>query len=100
MPDPLPRCVEGLHQRQNRCFVKTAGKISAGGWIGNASCAQPVEKRFVIAAQLDVFESLTPQQGVGQVQPVIAFVVGQVPFEQVQPSIDFLGSAQFLAHEV
>src|SRR5690349_950033 len=68
---------------------------------GMRSRAQSVEKGCVVAAQLNVFKSLASQQGiVGKVQHVIAFVIGQVPFEQVQPLINFPSQAQFLAHEV
>jgi hypothetical protein len=47
------------------------------------------------------FQALAFEQGiVSEVQHVIAFVIGQVPFEQLQPTIDLLGQAEPLAHQV
>ena len=54
--------------------------------------SQTIQERFIIATQLDILQPLAIEQGiVSQVQHVITLVIGQMPLEQLQPAIDFLG---------
>ena len=56
------------------------------------SSSQTIQESFIVTAQLDVFEPQTLQQGVvGQIQYVIAFVIGQMPLKQMHPRINLLG---------
>jgi len=41
LPDPLPRRVDGFHERQQRALIKAARKISTGGRIRNPLRARP-----------------------------------------------------------
>jgi hypothetical protein len=62
---------------------------------------KPLRKTFVLAAQFDVFDAHAPRQNVvGEVEDVIAFMIGQVDFEQLQVLIDLFHQAQALDHRV
>src|SRR4029077_2884662 len=81
--------------------IKASCKISTGGRIRDPLCSQTIQERFIIATQLDILQPLTIEQGiVSEVQDVITLVIGQMPLEQLQPAIDFLGQTQPLAHQV
>jgi hypothetical protein len=59
-------------------LIKTPCEIPAGRWIGDPFGSQTIQESFIVAAQLDVLEPQTVQQGVvGQIQDVIAFMIGQ-----------------------
>src|SRR6201981_3907143 len=91
-PPLLSRSVDGFHQRQQRVLIKAARKISTGGRIRDPLRSQTIQESFIIAAQLDIFQTLAIQEGiVSQVQHVITLVIGWMPLEQLQPSIDLLG---------
>ena len=56
--------------------------------------SQTIQESFIIAAQLDIFQTLAFQEGiVSQIQYVITLVIGQMPLEQLQPTIDLLGQS-------
>src|SRR6478752_895948 len=91
-PDPLAGRIDGFHELQNRVLIKASCKISTGGRIRDPLCSQTIQERFIIATQLDILQPLTLEQGiVSEVQHVITLVIGQMPLEQLQPAIDFLG---------
>src|SRR5580692_10808251 len=75
-------------------LIKAAGKISTGGRIRNPMRSQTIQESFIIAAQLDIFQTLAIQEGiVSQIQHVITLVIREMPLEQLQPTIDLLGQS-------
>ena len=88
-PDALPTVVDDVHELMNVLLLKSPQEVAAGGGIGYALGSEGVEIGCVVAQQLDVFKSLsTTQNVVGEIEHVIALVVGQVALEQVEVVID------------
>src|SRR5262249_40817835 len=74
--------------------VKTAAEVAGGGGIGNALGAEGVEEDSVVAAQLDVLQTVAVAQGVvGDVEHVIGLVVRQMDLEHMQASVDVVDEA-------
>jgi len=101
LPDLGSASVDAFLQAQNIRCTKPPGEVSRRGWIGNPLGSQSVEEVFILAAHFDVLQANSPGQNVvGDVQHVIALVVGQMNLEQVQMLVDVLHQSQPLHHRV
>jgi hypothetical protein len=84
LPDPHPRPVETFLQGQDVLGPKAASEISGGGRVRNALRPQPLQEVLVLTAQFDVLQAHPASQNViGEVQDVVALVIGQMDLEQV-----------------
>ncbi len=81
----LSGSVETFLQRHNIRFAEPPGEISRRRRIRDPLRVQSIEKGFVLAPLLDVLQTHSPNHDVvGDVQHMIALVVGQMHFEQMQ----------------
>src|SRR5260370_33020598 len=86
-PDAQACLIEDLEQDLNMGVAETPAEVPGRGWVGNAAGAERVEEDFVLATEFEVFQTRPTAQGVvGDVYPVIGFVVGQRNLKQVQRS--------------
>jgi len=92
LPDLQAHVVDRLHQRQHlRLVPEPAAEVAGGRGVGDALCPQRVEVGLVVAQQFQVLDARAAgQHVVGQVQHVVALVVGQVPLEQPDALVDGL----------
>jgi len=94
-PHPLACPIDALLQGENVLRLETPREISSRGGIGNPLSAQAIHIVFVLPAQSQVLQSSSAGQNVvGKVQDMIAFVIGQMDFEQVQMRVDLLHQTQ------
>ena len=101
MPNPLPHRVGYLHQIEDIGLLKATSEVPAGGRVRNALGAQTIQEGLIIAPQLNILQPYSLEQGVvGQIQHVVALVVGQVLLKQMQPRVDFLPQPQFVDHQM
>ena len=76
--------------------LEAAAEIAGRGRIGNPPGMHRVEIHFVVAAQFEIFQARAVAQRIeGEIQHVIALVVGQVNLQQVQSPVDGVGQPQF-----
>jgi len=101
LPGPRPGLVEDVHQPLDVALGEAATEVTGGGRVGDALGPQGVEVDLVVASDLEVFGALSAcQEVVGDVQDVVALVVGRVPLEQVEVLIDVPNQPEFLGEEV
>jgi hypothetical protein len=94
-PDLEPGLIEDVLERLDVLGGEAAAEVTGGGRVGDAVGTQGVEEDDVIASQLDVVETGAVAEGVvGEVQDVVALVVGEVILEQVEPLVDGLGQPE------
>ena len=80
---------------------EASAEVAGGGGVGDAVGAEGVEEDDVVASQFDVVEAGAVAQGVvGEVQDVVALVVGEVVLEQVESLVDGLGQAELADEEL
>ncbi len=101
MPNRSSRPVDAFLQLHNGWLPEATSEVSSRGRVRNPLGSQTVEEVLILAAQLDVFQSLTADQDViGQVQDVVALVIRQVDFEQMQVPVQVLHQSQALHHQM
>jgi hypothetical protein len=97
----LPDRVGYLHQVGNIDIIKATGEVAAGCRVRNALGAQPVKEGFIIAAKFDVLQPHSIEQRVvGQIQNVVALVIGKVFLEQMQARVDLLAQPKLVDHQM
>ena len=85
LPGPQPGLVEGVHQLLDVALGEAAAEVPGGGRVGEAFGPEGVEVDLVVAADLEVLRpSATGQEVVGDVQDVVALVVGQMSLQEVE----------------
>lgn len=90
-PELEPSLIEDILEGLDVVAGEAAAEVTCGGGVGDAVGAQGVEEDDVVAPQFDVVEAGAIAEGVvGEVQDVVALVVGQVDLEQVEPLVDGL----------
>jgi hypothetical protein len=88
-------------QIEDVLLLKTTGEVPAGGRVRNALSAQSIEEGLIIAPQLNILQPHSLEQRVvGQIQHMVALVVGQVFLKQMQPRVDLLPQPQFVDHQM
>ena len=99
-PDPQPRFIDGVHQREDIVLGETAAEVACGGRVGDAFGSQGVEVDLVVAPQLEVLDAQATGEDIeGDVQDVVGFVVGEMPLEQVELAVDLLDESDLLGQE-
>jgi hypothetical protein len=100
-PNPLPHRVGDLHEIEDVGFFKATSKVPAGSRIRNALGAQSIEEGLIIAPQLNILQPHSLEQRVvGQIQHMVALMIGKVLLEQMQPGVDLLPQPQFVDHQM
>ena len=95
VPDLDPGLIEDVLEDLDVVGGEAAAEVAGGGGVGDAVGAQGVEEDVVVASQFDVFEAGAVAQGVvGEVEDVIALVIGEVELEQVESLVDGLDEAE------
>src|SRR5580704_7905539 len=95
-PDFLPLPVADVEQGLNVTGVEATTKITCGGWLWNAAGPQSVEEDFVLAQQLQIFQTGAAAKGVvSKGEHVIRVVIGQVQLEHMQVIVNGLRQAEF-----
>src|SRR5271155_2791673 len=56
-PDTATSVVEGADQRLDITRREAPAEIACRRWVGDAGCAQGIQKVLVVAAQLDVLQA-------------------------------------------
>lgn len=94
-PDLQSYDVEDVLQTEDGGIIEAPAEVARRGRIGNASSAEGVEVRLVIAEQFEMFQACpTGQQVVSDVEHVIGIVVGQMDFQHPQMLVDQLVESQ------
>ena len=84
-PNPLPHRVGYLHQIEDIGLLKATGEVSARGRVRNALGAHSIEEGLIIAPQLNILQPHSLEQRVvGQIQHMVALMVGKVLLKQMQ----------------
>jgi hypothetical protein len=97
----LPHAVDYIHQFDDVAFAKPPSKVPTGRRIRDTLRSEPVKKGLVVASQFNVLQAHTLEHRVvGQVQNMVTLMVGQMPLEQMQPGVDFIGQPQLLDHHM
>jgi hypothetical protein len=100
-PDTQPGPVEGVHQPLDVGLGEAAAEVAGGGGVGDAHCPEGVEVDLVVAPDLEVLQAgAACQEVVGDVQDVVALVVGQVSLQEVEVLVDVVDQAGPLGKEV
>ncbi len=87
--------------RKDVGFGKTTAEVTRSGRVGQPFGPQRIEVDLVLAAQFEVLQAFPSCQEVGgNVQNVVALVVGQVPFEQVEIPVDVTDQADLASQGV
>src|SRR5262249_18512610 len=80
---------------------EAAQEIAGGGGVGDALGPQDVKVGLVGTQPLEVVDGLAAGEEVGgEIEDVIGFVVGDVPFEQAEPRVEVAGELQALDEEL
>ena len=75
--------------------LEAATEVAGRGGIGDSPGIDGIQVHFIVAAQFEIFQAGRVAQGVeGEVQHVIALMIGQVNLQQVQTPVDGLGQSQ------
>jgi hypothetical protein len=100
-PDPQPRFIDGVHQREDIGLgSEAAAEVPGGGRVWDSFGSQSIEVNRIVASQFEVFESFAAGEDIKcDVEHMVGFVVRQMPFEQMQSAVDFLGEVDFLSHQ-
>jgi hypothetical protein len=100
-PDTEAGTIEDVHQGFNVGRCESPAEITRGSGVRNSLGTQGVEIDLVVAPKFKVFHSLTAGNNVkGNVQDMVGFVIGQMPFEKVEILIDTVDQANLLSqHE-
>src|SRR5260370_18741227 len=81
--------------------AKASAEIAGRGRVGNAAGSQGVQEDFILAAELDVFQTSTIAQGViSDIEDMIRFVVGPMDLQQVQALIDGFDQSELAGEQV
>jgi hypothetical protein len=100
-PDRKASAVETFLQAKNIRWIEAPREIPGGGGIRNPLGLQSIEKAFILAALLDIFQAYPASQDViSDIQNVIALVIRQVDFQQLQMAIDLRRKSQALHHQM
>ena len=101
LPGPEPGLVEDLHQPLDITFGEPAAEVPGGGRVGDAFGPEGIQVDLVVAADLDVLDASAPgQEVVGDVEDVVALVIGQASLEQVEVPVDALDEADLSGQQV
>ena len=101
LPDLQPGLVEDVQQPLDVGRGEAAAEVAGGGGVGDAPGAEGVEVDLVVAADLEVLQAgAAGQEVVGDVQDVVALVVGQVALQQVEVLVDGVDQADLPGQEV
>ena len=96
-----PRSIEAFLQRRNVRLTKAPREISGRRRIGYPFRSQSIQEHFILPAQFNIFQPLPSCYDiVGDVQHMVALVVRQVDFEQLQVPIQILHQPQTLHHQM
>src|SRR5207244_7094894 len=96
-----PRSIEAFLQRRNVRLSKAPREISGRRRIGYPFRSQSIQEHFILPAQFNIFQPLPSGYDiVGDVQHMVALVVRQVDFEQLQVPVQVLDQAQTLHHQM
>ncbi len=92
-PHIQPRLMDRLLQFPNLTRRdESPAEVAFRRGVGNALRSQRVQKRFIIATQLNILKTSTlAQRIVSEVQHVVRLVVGKMNLQQMQPSVDGFG---------
>ena len=94
-PDLQPRGIEHLLQAVDVRRVEAAAEVAGRGGIGNAAGAEGIQVGRVMAAEFQVLQArASGQKIVGDVEHVVAVVVGQVDLQHAETAVDRLGRAR------
>ena len=99
--DPQPRFIDGVDQREDIGLGReAAAEVPGGRRVGDPFGPQSIEIDLIVASQFEVFDSLAAGDEIQcDVEHMVGFVVGQMPLEQMQSAVDFLGELDFLSHQ-
>ncbi|HMB04302.1 MAG TPA: hypothetical protein VKP69_11265 [Isosphaeraceae bacterium] len=101
LPDPQTSLIEGVHQLLDVLNGEAAAEVAGGGRIGDALGPEGVEVDLVVTPDLEVLQATDAgQEVVGDIQDVIALVIGQVPLQQVEVLVDALDQPGLAGQEV
>ena len=101
LPGPQAGLVEGVHQPAHVGLGEAAAEVAGGGGVGEAFGPEGVEIDLVVAADLQVLDAAAAgQEVVGEIQDVVALVIGQVPLEQVEPLVDVMDEPELAGQQV
>jgi len=93
--------IEVVHQLLGIALGEAAAEVAGGGGTGDAFGSRGIEEDLVITSDLDVLQALaTGQEVVGDVQDVVALVVGLVPLQEVEVPIDVVDQSELPGQEV
>jgi hypothetical protein len=100
-PDPEPRFIDGVHQSEDIGLGREAAAEVAGGRrIGDSLGSQSIEVDLIVASQFEVFDSLAAGEEIQcDVEHMVGFVVGEMPFEQMEVAVDVLDESDLLSQE-
>jgi hypothetical protein len=100
-PHADARVVDEVLEDLNTGPIKAPTEITGRGGIGNAACAQGVEKNLVVAEQFEVFQAAAAtQRQVGQGADMVGLMIGKVDFQQVQALVDGFDQSALLGERV
>ena len=99
-PDSEPGLVDGVHQGEHVGLGETAAEVPLGGRVRDSLGSQRIEVDLIVAPQFEVFDVLAASEDVeGDVQDMVGFVVGLMPFEHLKVAVDILDEVDFLSQE-
>ena len=100
-PDLPADAVEDGLQTEDSNLVEAAAEVAGGGGIGNATRPQGVQVGTVATKQLQVFQASPPgQQVVGDIEYMVAVVIGQMDLQQAEMRINHLGQTETAGQQV
>lgn len=90
-PNLEPGVVDGVLQCSHVVLAEAAAEVTGRGGVGDAWCAECVEKNLVVAAEFDIFQTGAVAKHIeSDVQHVIGLGVRAVDLEEVQALVDRL----------
>ena len=100
-PDYAADAVEDRLRAEDGDLVEAAAEVAGRGRVGDAAGAEDIQVGDVRAEQFQVFQTPAPgQQVVGNVEHMVAVVVGEVEFQQAEMAVDRLGESELADQQV